>query len=110
MKVKNNIAEYEGFYSSIVYSYLASLGYQLTPEDVTNQGQIDLTLIMEDKIIILEFKLAKYGSAAEAIEQIKTRNYAAKYLASGKPIYLLGISFDEIIRNIAEIISEEFHP
>ena len=107
---KNNIAEYEGFYSSIVYSYLASLGYQLTPEDVTNQGQIDLTLIMEDKIIILEFKLAKYGSAAEAIEQIKTRNYAAKYLASGKPIYLLGISFDETIRNIAEIISEEFHP
>jgi len=73
---------------------------------VTNQGKIDLTLKMPDKIIILEFKLAKYGSAAGAIEQIKARNYPAKYLSEGRPIYLLGISFDETTRNIAEIISE----
>ncbi len=104
----NDIAHYEGFYASIVYSYLAALGYDLIAEDVTNQGKIDLTLKMPDKIIILEFKLAKYGSAAEAIEQIKTRNYAAKYLGEIKPIYLLGISFDETTRNVAEIISEEF--
>ena len=105
----NNIANYEGFYASIIYSLLCALGYDLIAEDVTNYGKIDLTLRMPDKIIILEFKLSLYGSAAEAIEQIKTRNYAAKYLASGKPIYLLGISFDETIRNIAEIISEEFY-
>ncbi len=104
----NDIAHYEGFYASIIYSYLAALGYDLIAEDVTNQGKIDLTLKMPDKIIILEFKLAKYGSAAEAIKQIKTRNYAAKYLGEIKPIYLLGISFDETTRNVAEIISEEF--
>ena len=106
----NIIANYEGFYASVVYSYLAALGHDLIAEDVTNQGKIDLTLKMPDKIIIIEFKLTKYGSAVEAIQQIKTRNYAAKYLSSGKPIYLLGISFDETIRNIAEIICEELHP
>lgn len=63
---------------------------------------------MLDKIIILKFKLAKYGSVADAIEQIKDRNYAAKYFSEGKPIYLLGISFDETSRNIAKIISEKF--
>ncbi len=105
----NNIASYEGFYASIVYSLFCALGYDLIAEDVTNYGQIDLTLRMPDKIIILEFKLAKYGSACEAIEQIKTRNYAAKYLANGKPIYLLGIAFDETIRNIVDIISEELN-
>lgn len=104
----NDIAHYEGFYASIIYSYLAALGYDLIAEDVTNQGKIDLTLKMPDKIIILEFKLAKYGSAAEAIEQIKTRNYAAKYLSESKPIHLIGISFDETTRNVAEIISENF--
>ena len=106
----NIIANYEGFYASVVYSYLAALGHDLIAEDVTNQGKIDLTLKMPDKIIIIEFKLTKYGSATEAIQQIKTRNYAAKYLSSGKPIYLLGISFDETTRNIAEIICEELHP
>ncbi len=103
----NNIANYEGFYASVVYSYLAALGYDLIAEDVTNHGKIDLTLKMPDKIIIIEFKLAKYGSAADAIAQIKTRNYAAKYLSESKPIYLLGISFDEHIRNVAEVVSEK---
>ena len=104
---KNKIANYEGFYASIVYSYLASLGYELIAEDVTNQGKIDLTLIMPDKVLIFEFKLIKNGTATEAIEQIKARGYPAKYQAEDKPIHLIGISFDPTTKSVVEVCSEE---
>ena len=104
----NNIANYEGFYASIVYSYFAALGYDLIAEDVSNQGKIDLTMILPDKIILLEFKLSKYGTAKEAITQIIGNNYPQKYLAYNKPIYLLGMSFDSINRNLADIQFELF--
>ncbi|RTK99809.1 MAG: hypothetical protein EKK57_08745 [Proteobacteria bacterium] len=103
---KNEIANYEGFYASIVYSYLAALGYELIAEDVTNHGKIDLTLIMPDKILIFEFKLIKNGTAQAAIEQIKTRGYPDKYQAMNKAIYLIGISFDPETKSVVEVCSE----
>ncbi|MFZ9034647.1 MAG: ATP-binding protein [Francisellaceae bacterium] len=99
----NNIHKYEGFYASIVYSFLAALGYDLIAEDVTNHGRIDLTLIMPDKIVIIEFKLARYGDAKAAIEQIRSRGYAQKYQNLKRDIHLLGISFDPAARNVVDL-------
>ncbi|WP_208123306.1 PD-(D/E)XK nuclease domain-containing protein, partial [Facilibium subflavum] len=89
--------------------YLAALGYDLVAEDVTNQGRIDLTLVMPDKVLIIEFKLTKFGSAMDAISQIKAKGYAEKYLTYGKPIYLIGISFDRAKRNVAELLFERYN-
>ena len=94
----NTIQTYEGFYASVVYIYLQSLGIEIIGEDVTNKGRIDLTLFIEDKIYILEFKVG----TEDALAQIKDKNYAQKYLAEGKDIYLVGINFDEQERNISE--------
>ena len=99
----NHIDNYEGFYASVIYSYFAALGYDLIAEDVTNHGKIDLTIIMPDKILIIEFKLSKYGTAEEAIQQIIDNNYPQKYQADNKPIYLLGMSFDNASRNLTDI-------
>jgi hypothetical protein len=63
---------------------------------------------MPDKIIIIEFKLHHYGNAADAIAQIKKKAYPEKYLATAKPIYLLGISFDIKSKNVADFIVEEY--
>ncbi|WP_440682514.1 ATP-binding protein [Cysteiniphilum halobium] len=103
----NDIERYEGFYASIVYSFLAALGYDLIAEDVTNHGRIDLTLVMPDKVIIIEFKLQKYGDAKEAVAQIKSRQYAQKYESYNKPIYLIGMSFDDKQRNMADLYVEK---
>jgi len=95
---KNDIQNYEGFYASILYTYFASLGIKLIGEDVTNLGRIDLTLFVEDKIYILEFKVdAKKG---EALAQIKEKNYAQKYLSYQKELYLIGIEFSQEKRNV----------
>jgi hypothetical protein len=94
------VKNYEGFYASIVYIYLQSLGIEIIGEDVTNCGRIDLTVFVEDKIYIMEFKVDPQ-TAGEALEQIKEKKYYEKYLNSDTSnstpeIYLVGIEFDSI--------------
>ena len=104
----NDIQHYEGFYASIVYSLFCALGYDVTAEDKTNVGQLDLTIKSADKILILEFKLKKYGDAATALQQIKDKRYAEKYVSDKKPIYLVGMSFDNETRNMCELVCETY--
>ena len=100
----NNISLYEGFYASVVYAFLASLGIPLIGEDTTNRGRIDLTLNMEQKIYIIEFKVG----SGNALEQIKAKKYYEKYRYLNKDIYLIGINFDEQERNVSEFTWELF--
>ncbi len=96
--VKNNISGYEGYYASVVYTYLAALGVKVIAEDVTNIGRIDLTMFIREKVYILEFKV---GMDKPALEQIKERRYWEKYKSKAGDIYLIGINFDQQSRNIA---------
>ncbi len=95
---RNELERYEGYYGSVLYSFLASLGVEVIAEDITNRGRIDLTVLVGDKVYIFEFKVG--GSGKEALEQIKERGYFEKY--SGKEVFLIGISFDKEKRNIGE--------
>lgn len=105
--VNNNIAEYEGFYSTVLYCLFNSLGVVTIPEDATNKGRIDLTLDVLTYKIIMEFKTIDNGSAQSALEQIITKHYADKYLHENKPIFLMGISFDKDKRNIGDLVWKE---
>jgi len=95
----NDILEYEGYYASVVYVYLQSLGLDIIGEDVTNKGRIDLTIKLDNKIYIIEFKVTKAKSEA-ALSQIKEKKYHQKY--QNKKIYLIGINFDKEDRNISK--------
>lgn len=57
--VKNEISSYEGYYASVIYSFLSSLGYDTTAEDMTSNGRIDLTLKIKFTIYMFEFKWEK---------------------------------------------------
>jgi len=94
--VKNEIGEYEGYYASVFFSYLAGAGLKIIPEDVTNNGRIDLTIKVKEKIYIIEFKIGD-----GALNQIKEKKYYKKYLEN-KEIYLIGINFDKKERNISK--------
>ncbi|MDT8442425.1 MAG: PD-(D/E)XK nuclease domain-containing protein [Desulfuromonadales bacterium] len=101
--MKNTISSYEGYYASVVYAYLASLGVDLTCEDTTSKGRIDLTIRMPERVYIIEFKVDGDG---KALEQIKARGYQQKYLGSGKEILLLGIDFDSEAKNLSRFAWE----
>lgn len=102
--VNNTISSYEGYYASVIYAYLASLGLDITAEDITSKGRIDLSIRLPDVIYILEFKV---DGAGDALKQIKERNYQQKYQTQGKKIILLGIDFDSGSRNISGFAWEE---
>ena len=105
---QNQISRYEGFYASVVYAYFASIGLTVIPEDVTNRGRIDLTVIGPKGIWIFEFKvkgLDKSGNESP-LAQILRKGYAAKYRgrrdAAGQvlPLRQIGIVFNEVERNV----------
>ncbi|MCP4698577.1 MAG: ATP-binding protein [Gammaproteobacteria bacterium] len=98
---KNQVANYEGYYASIVYGYFSGLGLNVTAEDSTNAGRIDLTVLLEDKVFILEFKVVELDTApGSALAQIKAKRYSEKYRAPDRTIYLLGVEFSRETRNI----------
>jgi len=94
---KNDIENYEGFYASVVYAYFAGAGFdKIVAEDVTNSGRIDLSVFIDDKVFIFEFKVNQSG----ALEQIIAKNYHQKYRAEFNEIYLIGVEFDSKARNV----------
>ena len=98
---KNQIANYEGYYASIVYSVFCALGLTVIAEDSTNHGRIDLTVILDNKVFIIEFKvLGNQIAQGTALAQIKAKNYQQKYLKSEKEVFLIGMEFDKQQRNL----------
>ncbi|NPA81944.1 MAG: AAA family ATPase [Epsilonproteobacteria bacterium] len=95
----NYIQNYEGFYSSVIYAYFAGAGFdKVIAEDVTNDGRIDLSIFIDKKVFILEFKVDGKG----ALEQIKEKEYFKKYLQNYEEVYIIGIEFDSKSRNLTD--------
>ena len=55
----NPIAQYEGYYASVFYSYFAALGLDIILEDTTNQGRIDMTVKFNEQVYLFEFKVVE---------------------------------------------------
>ncbi|UTC44965.1 hypothetical protein E4N66_03300 [Treponema sp. OMZ 857] len=68
----------------------------------------DCVLKTADTVYIFEFKLSGNGSAEDALNQIKTQEYAVPYKASGQKIVLIGAGFDEEKRTIRDWKVEKF--
>lgn len=101
---RNNIAEYEGYYSTVIFIFLSVLGYDIIAEDITNKGRIDLTVKTPNTTYIIEFKV---DTDEPAIKQIKDRKYYEKYMSDGNSIFLLGINFSSEGKNILSYQSEK---
>jgi hypothetical protein len=104
----SRIADYEGFYASVFYSYFASLGLRLICEDITSKGPIDRTLDFNGQWYLFEFKVVEETPEGRALAQIKGRNYAAKYAADGRSIHLIGVEFSKASRSVAGFEVETF--
>ncbi|MDQ6951305.1 MAG: PD-(D/E)XK nuclease domain-containing protein, partial [Mariprofundales bacterium] len=96
---KNQMANYEGYYCSIVYCYFAALGLDVVAEDVTAKGRIDLTVKLGERIFIIEFKVVEMTDTGSALQQIEAKRYYEKYVGQGE-LWLIGVAFASIDRNI----------
>ena len=97
----NDIAHYEGYYASVFYSYFAGLGLDITVEDSSSHGRLDMAVLFNGHVYLFEFKVVELASAGAALAQLQERRYADKYRALGQPIHLIGVEFSKDERNIA---------
>jgi len=104
---RNDIYNYEGYYASVVYAYFSASGFNVVVEDATSFGKIDMTVLYEDKVYIMEFKVIELEGEGKAIAQLKKKRYWQKYANKAQKIYLIGIEFCRETRNIARFEVEE---
>ena len=95
----------EQMWQAIVYAVLSAIGVKVRAEVKTYDGRIDMTVETPSDNYIVEFKLDR--PAAEAMEQIRGKDYATHFSDSQKRLTLIGISFSSEKRTIVEELVEE---
>jgi hypothetical protein len=113
----NDLSAAEGYYASVLYAFFASLNAEIIPEDISNQGQVDLTVKLAGFIYVIEIKLRRGSRSGEetasatetgvasnsALAQIHARRYSDKYLGLPvKGLLELGLVFDARARNLVQ--------
>ena len=96
----NDIARFEGYYASVFYSYFAGLGLDVTVEDGTSHGRLDMAVCFNANVYIFEFKVVEMEPGGKAMAQLKERRYADKYRHLGQPIHLVAVEFSKEARNL----------
>ncbi|MCY4352247.1 MAG: ATP-binding protein [Gemmatimonadetes bacterium] len=96
----NDIANFEGYYASVFYSYFAGLGLNITVEDSSSHGRVDMAVHFNDNIYLFEFKVVELASEGAAMAQLQAKGYADKYRGLDQPIHLIGVEFSKDTRNI----------
>ena len=96
----NEIANYEGYYASVFYSYFASLGLAITVEDSSRAGRLDMAVEFNGQVYLFEFKVVERAAEGAALRQLQERDYAAKYRGRGAAIHLIGVEFSREKRNV----------
>ena len=96
----NEIANYEGYYASVFYSYFASVGFDIVVEDSGSDGRLDMAVRFNDNVYLFEFKVVELAPEGSAMAQLKAKGYADKYRDLGEPIFMIGVEFSSEIRNL----------
>ena len=103
---RNKIADYEGYYASVFYSYFAGLGLDVTVEDSGSRGRLDMAVRAAGRVYLFEFKVVERAGAGSAMAQLRERGYADKYRHLGEPVHLVAVEFSAEARNVAAFQAE----
>ena len=122
---RNDIARYEGYWSSVFYAFFQASMDGVAVEDATSRGRLDMAVVLGGNAYLFEFKVAERvagsarpsGAAAgarpasatsgpashtgsAALAQLKARRYADKYRAPGRNVHLIGVELSAETRNV----------
>ena len=92
----------ENHYQNVLYIIFKLLGFYAHAEYHTSYGRIDLLVESKDYRYVMEFKLD--GTAEEALQQIKSKDYALPFPMDQKKTYLIGMNFSKETRNIERYV------
>ena len=103
---RNEIARYEGYYASVFYSHFAAAGVDVTVEDSSSRGRVDMSVRYGGNVYLFEFKVVDSTPEGGAMDQLKAKGYADKYRHLGEPIHLVAVEFSRETRNLATFAVE----
>ena len=98
--VRNNIADYEGYWASVFHAYFMALEMDVRVEDASASGRLDMAVRTGGGVYLFEFKVVESASDGAAMAQLAAKDYAAKYRRMGVPIHLVGVEFSRETRNL----------
>ena len=87
-------------YQRILCTLLASQGVEVVAEDSQSDGRADIVAKHKKGVYIFELKVGE--PVDKAFSQIRAKGYADPYAASGKPIWLIGLSFNSNTRRLVD--------
>jgi hypothetical protein len=61
---RNGLADAEGYYASVLYAFFSALDARVIPEDISNDGQVDLTVRLGAQLYLIEIKVLRRGRNA----------------------------------------------
>lgn len=91
----------EKYYQSIIFLAMTLLGFYIEVEVPSGKGRLDAVVKQEGRTFLFEFKLD--ATPAEALAQIKSRNYAQRYLPNSREVYLLGVNLRSADKEVEEL-------
>ena len=95
---------HENSYGRCLSFLLASCGFDFRMESVQSDGRADV--VADHPALTCVFELKVGAPVDRAFAQIRARGYADPYVASGKPIWLVGLSFDRETRKLVDCAAE----
>ncbi len=97
---------HEAAYQRILCTLLASQGVEYKAEDVQSNGRADIVARHKKGVFIFELKVDE--PVDKAFAQIRAKGYAEPYIADGRPIWLIGLSFDSESRRLVDYAAAPF--
>ena len=91
---------FEHYFQAVIYLVFTLLGKFALCEMHTFTGRIDCKVETKKFIYLFEFK--RDESADKALQQIEDKSYALPFVADGRKIYEIGVSFDSRQRILAD--------
>ena len=110
---KMKLSKYECWYASLIYTMFAGHSVDIRVEGVNNFGRSDMIVISDNKVFVMEFKLAKFVKDVErltdeAIKQVKNRKYGTELIEGERScLYVVVMVFVEEERNINKVLIEK---
>ena len=95
---------HESSYARCLAFLLASGGFRFRVEDVQSNGRADV--VAEHVVGVYVFELKVDEPVDRAFEQIRKKGYDEPYRASGKPVWLIGLSFASETRRLVDAAAE----
>ena len=95
----------EQFYQAQLYALLVGIGADVSAEQQTSDGRLDIAMRLPDIFFILEFKLD--GDLGEAMSQMRSKGYADAFATDPRPVSLVAFNISRSSRTIDGFVIEQ---